>query len=41
VTGQGEGHHFTNYINNSQELIDRNEKGVILKFYLFDFKRIP
>jgi hypothetical protein len=40
VTGEGGRHCFTNYINNRQELIERNEKGMISKSYLFDFKRI-
>ena len=41
MTGEGGSRCFTNYINNLQELTDRKEKGVIFKFYLFDFNRIP
>jgi hypothetical protein len=41
VTGEGDRHCcFTIYINNRQKLADNNEKSVISKSYLFDFKRI-
>jgi hypothetical protein len=42
VTGEGDRHCcFTNYINNRQELTEKNEIVVICNSYLFDFKRIP
>ena len=40
MTGEGGSRYFTNYIKYLQELSEKAEKGVILKIYLFDFRRI-